>query len=999
MSTDIATLGIKVDSSEVTRADQGLDKLAETGKKAENSMSSLKAAFAALGIGALIREYGQLTDTYKSIQGRLSLVTSGTEELRLVSDKLFAVAQRSRVEFEATADLYGSLARSTKSLGTTQGELLAVTETINKALIVSGASAATAQGALTQLGQGFASGALRGDELNSVLEGTPRLAKAIADGMGVTVGQLRALGAEGKITGEAVFNALKSQKDAVEEEFAKMPLTISQSFVQLRNEILKFVGEADAGNGASAAFANGVQLLSKNLDTAVKVIEVLAVAFGIKLVAAYTAATVAALAQQAAMVGLTSKAEILGFAIGKLIKTMAFTTILGAASVAIVGFANYVADSEAAVNQANKSYDEMKQRLENAKPAANSAKTEVNGLGKDALGSIPKINSFAGKVGEAAQQLYGMARAARAARAEMLQTQLDESQANEKRLAEKTPMARNASAANFRRGDLLNNLSVIGNAAYGSAYSLLSGGRSDREAVDAYKKQVEVSLDLQRRLKEAKTAPITSEDLPTTGTPAAAATPKPKKEGKSDAQREYEQQIKHSEDYAKRLKEETSEIGKNRLEMITLTAAREAALAPTQKLKEEIVANAEALKKATIAEEVRKFKQELSDLNEQTEFENSLIGMNAKEREVANAKMQIALRLRALEREGITLSAEEIKKETDAILRNAEAKGQQQLDLEAARNMADVMREQADAIRSASDAFGDYFGKGVQGFAQMIEAQADWAAQREEIEARIEEARQRGADGDAERAMLQRQLANGEINNYANILGAAKNMFNEKSKGYKILQAAEMAFRMFQFAMSVKAMLMDSAETTSSVANSGLRAAADGVAAVVKAIASLPFPWNLVAGAATAAAIAALGVTIFGGGGGGGAATGNMGGDGSTDTSTSSAGFNSMRNYNVTNNAAGANDNNFVGASSMPTNAGSGSSGYSRNSMNMKVVVENAPPGFYLEQKSMSADEVRLIARNEVNESAPKAVARDMSNSNSQTAKAMKANFEVTPRR
>jgi tape measure domain-containing protein len=193
------------------------------------------------------------------------LVTNGTADLAAITDKLFASAQRARVSFEATTDIYSSLARSTKSLGTSQADLLSVTETINKALIVSGASAATAEGALTQLGQGFASGTLRGDELNSVLEGTPRLAQAIADRMGVTVGQLRKLGGEGKITGETVFNALKGQKDAVEAEFAKMPTTIGQSFVQLRNEILKYVDEADTAGGTSAAFAEGVALLARNL--------------------------------------------------------------------------------------------------------------------------------------------------------------------------------------------------------------------------------------------------------------------------------------------------------------------------------------------------------------------------------------------------------------------------------------------------------------------------------------------------------------------------------------------------------------------------------------------------------------------------------------------------------------------------------------------------------------------------------------------------------------
>lgn len=527
--------------------------------------------------------------------------------------------------------------------------------------------------------------------------------------------------------------------------------------------------------------------------------------------------------------------------------------------------------------------------------------------------------------------------------------------------------AADAGAAGFQRGQ------ARGRALPGQIYNeILDEARSRRE----------------RALREAA------------GDPEKG--PKGRKGGKSEAEKAMDEAKKFLEN----LQDEIDKIGKNPIEVKMMEvekAASEAAKFGFGELATQIRNAGEEWKKATIAEATRKLKEELSDLNEQTNFENSLLGMGTVERERAVAQRQIDLKLRELERQGIDVNTDSIKAETDAILANATARGERAQVLQDAQNLATTMRDQADAIKNATDAFGEYFGKGVQGFAEMIEAQADWAAQRADIEARIEEARQRGAEGDFERARLQRQLADGEINNYANILSAAKNMFNERSKGYKILQAAEMAFRLFQFAMSVKAILFDNAETASSVANSGLRAAADGVAAVVKAIASLPFPWNLVAGAATAAAIAALGVTIFGGGGGGhGAATGNMGGDGSTDNATSSAGFNSMAgNYNVTrpsNNGSGSNVTSS-GGSGMPTSASGSPSGYSQAGMNMKLVVENAPPGFYLEPKSITADEVRVIARNEVNENAPKVVARDMANSNSPTAKAVKANFEVAPRR
>jgi Prophage tail length tape measure protein len=473
--------------------------------------------------------------------------------------------------------------------------------------------------------------------------------------------------------------------------------------------------------------------------------------------------------------------------------------------------------------------------------------------------------------------------------------------------------------------------------------------------------------------------------------------------GRKGAKSEAEKAMDEAKKYLENLQDEIDKIGKNPIEVKMMEvekAANAAAKYGFGELATQIRAAGDAWKQATIAEATRKLKEELSDLNEQTNFENSLLGMNAVQRERATAQRDIDIRLRTLEREGVDINTDAIKAETDAILANATARGERAQVLQDAQNLATTMRDQADAIKSASDAFGDYFGKGVQGFAQMIEAQTDWAAQRAEIEAQIEEARQKGADGDFERARLQQQLAQGEINSYGNIIGAAKNMFNEKSKGYKILQAVEMAYRLFQFAMSVKAMLFDSAETASSVAKSGIRAAAHAVEAVVKAIASLPFPLNLVAGAATAAAIAALGIAVFGGGGGGGgASTGNMGGDGSTDTAASSAGFNSLaRNYNVTNGSSSGSSGSGAGAQGMPTTSGS-PSGFSAGDMTMKVTVNQNAPGVVVDTERVGRDEIRLMVRQGVQEHAPKVVARDMSNSNSPTSKAVKANFEVAPRR
>ena len=664
MSTDIATLGIKVDASQVSNASGELKILIEVGTKAEkatdglrDSFGGLKTAIAGLGLGALIREGIQLADTYANMRGRLSLVTNGTTELNAVTEKLFASAQRARVGFEATADLYSSLARSTKSLGTSQTDLLQVTETINKALIVSGASAATAEGALVQLGQGFASGTLRGDELNAVLEGTPRLAQAIADGMGVTVGQLRALGAEGKITGETVFNALKSQKDAVEKEFAKMPTTVAQSFVVLQNEILRYVGQANSASGVTGVLAAGVAGLAHNLDIIVPIIGTLGVALGIGFVTRAVAAQIAAAETATAMGALGIAARGAGASL-----LAAFGGPVGIAITAVtVALGGFIAESMRADNvvaTVNKSYDEMKKRLNDAKLAADSAAGGSAGVGSTAAGAVPGVDSLTGAVKKLADNLYRQADAAKKARIEMAATALAEARKNEAAASELVGNVRGTRANEFRRGDFLNNAGIIGGAIVAKGRSILSGGRTDAEAEEAYRRSVAVSIQAKKDLDAA----YQSSNSAAAGAGAANAAEIKKlqgqvddlkkirgqlsgkelkrvdgkiaagerkiallgtgaaedavnaavgsggggggRSGKSEAQREYESSVEASKRYVEQLQVETENIGKNAIEQRLAAAAREAAKAPTAALKQQILDEANAWAAATLAQEV-----------------------------------------------------------------------------------------------------------------------------------------------------------------------------------------------------------------------------------------------------------------------------------------------------------------------------------------------------------------------------------------------------------
>lgn len=254
-----AILKIKVDSSGAVTATKSLDQLSASARKADGETEQLSktqttlanaAKFAAGALGALVTSFGvqqviRYADAWQNATNQLKTVQRETENLTDTHNMLMAVANESRAGFETTANLYTRLARSTESLNLTQGELIDLTETINKSFAVSGASAQEASNAIIQLSQGLAAGALRGEEFNSVSEQSPILMQAIADSLNMTRGELRAFAAEGGITAEIVVNALQEASGKIENTFSKMMATPMQQMTVARNNLLEFFGSSE----------------------------------------------------------------------------------------------------------------------------------------------------------------------------------------------------------------------------------------------------------------------------------------------------------------------------------------------------------------------------------------------------------------------------------------------------------------------------------------------------------------------------------------------------------------------------------------------------------------------------------------------------------------------------------------------------------------------------------------------------------------------------------
>ena len=223
------------------------------------------ASLAGVGAALSVREVVRYGDAWRNTQAQLRIVTEGTGQLAQVTEELLRLGTRTRSEFDATANLYARLARSTSELGISQRELLDVTETINQAIQVSGATSTEASNGLIQFSQGLAAGALRGDELRSVLEQMPRLARAIADGLDVPIGKLREMGKEGELTAEAVIGALQGQADVIAEEFAKLEPTIGSAFTVLNNNVGEFIGKLGEVSGATSGGADAILSLGEGV--------------------------------------------------------------------------------------------------------------------------------------------------------------------------------------------------------------------------------------------------------------------------------------------------------------------------------------------------------------------------------------------------------------------------------------------------------------------------------------------------------------------------------------------------------------------------------------------------------------------------------------------------------------------------------------------------------------------------------------------------------------
>ena len=275
-------------------------------ERSMNSLNRISANLFKAGIAGFgVNQLKGFADGYTEIQNKLRLVESASISSSRGLNNVFDIALKTNQSINATSGVYQRFAQNAETLKISQAQIASLTETVSKAVAVSGASAGAADAALTQFGQALGSGILRGDEFNSVMEQTPALAKAIATGLGVTTGELRNMAKEGKLTMDVLVPALERAKESVDDQFNTRILTISAAFENLNTSAIKWIGELDKSTGASEAFAKAINEIANHLTIVASLAAGAGVIWSVGKIRTWIAASIQASAAMSAQAAAT----------------------------------------------------------------------------------------------------------------------------------------------------------------------------------------------------------------------------------------------------------------------------------------------------------------------------------------------------------------------------------------------------------------------------------------------------------------------------------------------------------------------------------------------------------------------------------------------------------------------------------------------------------------------------------------------------------------------
>ncbi|WP_022697931.1 tape measure protein [Euryhalocaulis caribicus] len=422
------------------RFDRNMDRVKRSVNSAEREVrtsasgmsSAMRTALATIGVTIAVREVGQLADAYTEAGNKVAAAETIFKGQLATQGELADLAKTTRSEFAATADLYSRLARAGADLDLMQQQLLRTTELLNKAFVAGGSGTAERRSTVLQLSQALASGELLGEELRAIRENAPLVAQAIADEFGVGIGQLKELGRQGELTSDRIVKAILGASAGIETAFAATDKTIGDSLTNLRTEAIRFVGELDDATRATEGLTKFIGYAADNMETFADAAVVATAALGGAFAARAVLAATTSLVALSASLG-SATAGFTAYTAASLAAARATTALKGAMAffggpigIAIAAVAGSVALLSKRALDAEKALADQRREIERNGEAADLLVEKVKEYGSDGAEAIketgkeaetaaPKVEKFAGEVGEAAQKLYELADARKGA--------------------------------------------------------------------------------------------------------------------------------------------------------------------------------------------------------------------------------------------------------------------------------------------------------------------------------------------------------------------------------------------------------------------------------------------------------------------------------------------------------------------------------------------------------------------------------------------------------
>lgn len=840
--TDLARIGFAVETSGIVKGERALDSLASKGEKTErrldksvktvnNDFMTLKntiglagVALTALGSATAARDIIKYSDSWKGLNSQLRQVTESEQELISVRERLLNVSRDTRTDLTSTVELYAVLDRATTKLGTSTQEQIDITRTLNNMFLASGKTAEETAGAITQLSQGLESGALRGDEFNSVAEGAPRILDALAASTGMARGELRAFAATGGITAEVLVKALGSYSEAAQKAADMTELTFGQSLTVAAANATEFAGQSELLNNYVGALGETILSASQNLDSiadATKAALTVGGAYATLVGGKYVAGLVAA------EVAIVSKAK--GLAASTAATAADAAAEVNHLRVQQAAYANTILriKSETTRNTVRTQLTATTAALtaaESRLAAAHNAEAVAASKATASNIALNRARSVGSKLTALALGPWGLLAAAVGAGAIAFMSAKDDS--------DKLSASLDDQSAKLAR---LN-----------SIYGEMTKSALEDERNKLLERSNEIlfeRLDLEAKINETREKAFTRGGINT------------------DA---YDE-LNKLKDALSGLNEESKKIDQP-LSVVLDTLDE---LYPVLgKNTENTLATEKANKKAaqSYAEMVKNLENQRQQLIlNSDEFEIYMVMQQASANQWSPAMTeQIVTQTKALQdqRKAIETTNAELEMFMSGDLFGFDTK-------ESSRDLDDLIN-QVDNFGGAWTNTGNVIADTFGNIADSITDYSKRVTELNSMQSRIDKERQKsGADTVALNKLqlkVNDELAMAEIDNYQAMAGAAAGMFSEKTAAAKAFNAINQALAIAEIALSYQKIAAGTTETAAHVANEGTKQSANALTAITSAFAA-PFPVNFAMGTAMIGIMSSLIGGSFGGSG------------------------------------------------------------------------------------------------------------------------------------